>query len=167
MMQKLIGCVLVFAACSGLGISKGLELQGHLKELEGLRNIFVLLKSELQYTKAPFSEVFFKIGKKTQGELGKWIKELSERLEKRNTGTFYETWCKSIEESLNNTFLRAEEKEELKALGRNLEYIESIELYIEQLEYHIKNTREEYRTKKKLCQSMGVMGGIFLVILLL
>ncbi|MBQ8802437.1 MAG: stage III sporulation protein AB [Tyzzerella sp.] len=166
-MQKLIGCVLVFFACSGMGICKGLELKSHLKELEELKQLFVLLKSELQYTRAPFAEVFRKIGKKTQGELGAWITGLCKSLEEKGTGTFYEIWCDSIEQALGNTYLKKEEKEELKNLGKNLEYIESIGLYIEQLEYNIKNTREEYQTKRKLCQSMGIMGGIFLVILLL
>lgn len=166
-MQKLIGCAMVFVACSGMGICKGLELQSHLRELEELKKIFTLLKSELQYTRAPFAEVFRKIGKKTKGKLGDWLINLYKSLEEKGTGTFYEIWCDSLETNLYYTYLKTEEIDELKNLGKNLEYIESIDLYIEQLEYNIKNTREEYRTKRKLCQSMGIMGGIFLVILLL
>lgn len=166
-MQKIVGCALIFLSCSGIGICKGIELQQHLKDLECVKGLFVLLKSELQYTRAPFVEVFQKLSKKTQGEFRNWTISLSQKLEKKGTGSFYEIWCDSIETNLSGTYLKKEEKEELKNLGKNLEYIESIDLYIEQLEYNIKNTREEYQTKRKLCQSMGIMGGIFLVILLL
>ena len=44
--------------------------------------------------------------------------------------------------------------------------LSSIELYLEQLELCIRESQEAARTKQKLYQSLGVAGGIFLVILL-
>ena len=61
-MLKIVGCIVILASCTGLGFSKSSEMQSHLDELEELKKIFYLLKSELQYTKAPFAEVFEKIG---------------------------------------------------------------------------------------------------------
>jgi hypothetical protein len=63
--------------------------------------------------------------------------------------------------------LKKDEIEELVYLGKSLEYIESIDLYIEQLEYRIRNVRESYCAKKKLCRSLGITGGIFIVIILI
>lgn len=166
-MCKLIGSILILVACSGIGIGRSREMEWHLKELEEVKKLFYLLRSELQYTRAPFAEVFEKIGKKTEAPYGTWLLQLCERLKRRDDGSFWEIWCMSITEDLCECRLKEEESEELKNVGKNLEYMEGLDLYIEQLEYQIKNTREIYRSKIKLCRSMGIMGGIFLVILLL
>jgi len=166
-MIKLIGSILILASCAGLGFSKSSEMQAHLNEMEELKKIFYLLKCELQYTRAPFSEVFEKIGRKTREPFQSWLLDLCTRLNEKRSGMFWDMWCSSIEDNLRNCRLEEDELEELKNVGKNLEYIESLDIFIEQMEYRIKNTREVYRSKRKLCQSMGIMGGIFLVILLL
>lgn len=166
-MLKIIGCVFILASCTGIGFSKSNEMQSHLNELEELKKVFYLLKSELQYTRAPFAEVFEKIGQKTRMPFQTWLFDLCTRLNEKRDGMFWGMWCDSIEEKLKNCRLKEDELNELKNVGKNLEYIESLDLYIEQMEYQIKNTRESYRTKRKLCQSLGIVGGIFLVILLL
>lgn len=166
-MLKLIGSILILAACTGIGFSKSSEMQLHLNELEELKKIFYLLKSELQYTRAPFAEVFEKIGRKTKEPFQTWLLDLCSRLNEKRSGIFWDMWCNSIEENLNGSKLKEDELAELKSVGKNLEYIESLDLYLEQMEYRIQNTRENYRSKRKLCQSLGIMGGIFLVILLL
>lgn len=165
--MKLIGSILILASCTGIGFSKSNDMQAHLNELEELKKIFYLLKSELQYTRAPFAEVFEKIGQKTREPFQTWLLDLCNRLKEKRSGMFWDMWCSSIEENLKGSRLKEDELKELKNIGKNMEYMESLDLFIEQMEYGIKNTRESYRTKRKLCQSLGIMGGIFLVILLL
>ena len=129
--------------------------------------MFCILKSELQYTRAPFAEAFEKIAKKVEEPYREWLLRLGERLRNKTKSSFWEIWCQSIAEDLHSTRLKTDELDELKNVGKNLEYIGSLDLYIEQIEFKIANTRETNRSKRKLCQSMGIMGGIFLVILLL
>lgn len=57
-MQKIIGCVLIIAASTGMGYLKGLDLQRYLTEMQELRQLFCMLKSEIKYTKAPLGEAF-------------------------------------------------------------------------------------------------------------
>lgn len=166
-MVKWIGCIMIIVAGGGMGYAKSYELQQHLKELEELKRLFYLFRSELQYTRAPFVEVFEKIGYKALSPYKEWLLKLSSRLKEKAAGSFWELWQMSIEEELQESHLKEDELNELKSVGKNLEYMESLDLYIEQMEYRIKNTREVYRSKRKLYQSMGIMGGIFLVILLL
>ncbi len=166
-MHKWIGSIFIVFACSGMGICFSQELHWHLQELEQVKQLFYLLRSEMQYTRAPFDEMFEKIGKKTSGQYGKWLLQLCQSLREKGAGSFWKLWCTSIDLELQNSKLTKGEKEELKNVGKNLDYIESLDLYIEQLEYTISRTRENNQSKTKLCQSMGIMGGIFLVILLL
>ncbi len=167
MLPKLVGCVIIFAACCGMGYSKSHEMQLHLDELEELKKMFYLLRSELEYTRAPFAEIFEKMAEKMMEPYQTWLLKLSERIKRKDQRGFWDIWNASIEEDLQGSRLKEDELKELRQVGKNLEYIENVNLYIEQMEYRIKNIRETYRSKRKLCQSLGIMGGIFLVILLL
>ena len=166
-MLKWIGSILILIAGGGIGFSKSYDMEKHLEELEELKKLFYLLRSELQYSRIPFAEVFEKMVPKTVEPYQAWLQYLYQSLNEKRTGSFWKIWSQSIEEKLKHSRLKKQEMEELQNVGKNLEYMESFDLYIEQLEHRIKNTREEYRSKRKLCQSMGIMGGIFLVIILL
>lgn len=166
-MQKVLGSIAVLISCVGIGIEKAQELQRHLTELELLKRIFTILKKEMEYTKAPFSELFLKMSKKVEGIHGEWLNNLAENLCKYEQETFYEIWNKELEKLFEESKLSKKEKEELRQLGKSMGYIEGIELYLTQLEFSIEQTKAEIGNKKKLCVSLGVMGGIFLVIILL
>lgn len=166
-MNKWIGCILIIAASTGLGMSRSEELKKHLEQLEELKKLFYLLRSELAYTKAPFAEVFEKLEYKVASPFREWLLCMRGKLVGRQIGSFWEVWRSTISEKLTKSKLKEEDLEELRNVGKNLEYIENIDLYIEQLEYKITQIRQSYQTKRKLCRSLGIMGGIFLVILLL
>ena len=69
--------------------------------------------------------------------------------------------------------LKSKDREELKAIGMQMGYLDeqmqlgTIDLYLEQLSFVIEKAREELVMKKRLCNCLGVMGGIFLVIILI
>lgn len=166
-MQKVIGSIIVIAVCTVLGFEKSRELQFHLKELEELKRLFTILHSELVYTKATLSEVFFKISKKTEEPYKCWLIDLAKKLEMCGTGTFSEVWKDSIKTHFEETRLKKNEVEELEQVGLGIQYADTLNLYLTQLDFSIETTREELKSKKKLYQSMGIMCGIFLVIVLL
>lgn len=82
-------------------------------------------------------------------------------------------WTESIDRCLIKSQLKNKDKEELKAIGMQMGYLDeqmqlgTIDLYLEQLSFVIQKTREELVMKKRLCNCLGVMGGIFLVIILI
>ena len=166
-LYKCIGGMFVLVASSGLGIHYGEELKSYLNQLEELKKMFCLMKRELEYVKIPFAELFEKLELKVSSPFREWVGLLREKLESREQGIFIEIWYNTIEETLKTSKLKTEDLEELKGVGKNLEYIDNLNLYIEQLEYKICQLRQVYHTKRKLSRTLGVMGGIFLVILLL
>ena len=167
MFCRLIGYALIVLAGAGLGYSKNLEMERHLQELVELRHLLCLFKGELKYTQGTFGEIFEKIGDKTEGKFKEWLKELSKMLKEKSGASFHTLWEKSIKDNLQESHLSERDLEDLKRVGKTLASVENVDLYIEQLEYEIQNKREVYKTKGKLCRSMGILGGIFLVILLL
>lgn len=164
---KYIGCLIILVASSGIGIHYGEELKKYLNQLEELKKLFCLMKSELEYVKLPLVELFEKMESKVQEPFRAWVSMLRRKLESREYGIFDSIWTDTIEEVLKGSKLRTEDLDELKNVGKNLEYVENLNLYIEQLEYKIVDVRKVYQTKRKLSRTLGIMGGIFLVILLL
>ena len=164
---KCIGCLMILVASCGIGVHYSEELKTYLIQLEELKKLFCLIKSELEYVKMPFVELFEKLESKVREPFRTWIHILSKKLESREHGVFDEIWCDTIKEGLGESKLKAEDIEELKNVGKNLEYIDNLNLYIEQLEYKIGHIRQAYQSKRKLSRTLGIMGGIFLIILLL
>lgn len=170
-MRKIIGSVLIFLASTGIGMAKATELQQYVKELESLRQLFLMLQSEISYTKATLGEAFLHMARKQNGILKIWLIKLSEALEEKSGMSFSELWNASIVDSFQKSHLKKEDMQELMNLGMQMGYLDEnmqlgvINLYLEQLELTIQRTREELLPKKRLYHSLGVMGGIFLIIL--
>lgn len=148
-MYKWIGSLLIIAAGAGMGWLKGADLQKRLTAMQSLRQIFLMLRSEIQYTKAPLGEAFWRIGRRTDGIYGAWLKKLAERLGQHSETSFRNIWIHTAEESLTESGLSQEDVEYLKAAGEQMGYLDermqlgTIDLFLEQLESEI---REQRRT---------------------
>lgn len=170
-MQKIIGSILILIASTGIGVLKGMDLKKHLKELQSLKQIFLMLRSEIKCTKTPLGEAFSHIGRRMEGIYGRWLLSVARQAEEKSEKSFWELWNRSVEESFTETKLKKAEVEQLKAFGRNIGCLDEelqigmIELYLEQLDMEIQQSRESLEIKKRLYHCLGVMGGIFLVII--
>ena len=73
---------------------------------------------------------------------------------------------------LKGRAITKEDKEEFARFGESLGYLDvemqknAMKLYLKELEQKIEYLQKEIPQKRKLYQSLGVMGGIFLLILL-
>ena len=159
-MFKIIGSVLIVLSCTAFGVEKSRELSIHRKELEELQRLFVFIQKKLEYIKIPFEELFATME-------SEWLLSVSKELKSFSKKTFYEVWTSSIDSYFQKTFLTKSELEELKQIGKQIGQPEAIRLYLIQLENSIQNTREEEKEKKKLYQSMGILCGIFIVLVLI
>lgn len=166
-MQKMIGAILILCTCTAMGYEKGKNLKSYLNEVEELRRIFALFQSELRYTRAPFAEIFLKLSFAAKRPFDEWLRWLGEQLEKREGGTMKEVWNDSIDKMLGESSLRQEDLKRLQNVGEGLDYLETTELYREYLERVIEQIRKEYESKRKLYLSLGILGGVFLVIILI
>lgn len=172
-MQKFIGCILIVLAGSGMGYFKGVALQQHISEMEEIRQLFLMLRSEIKYTKTPLGEAFYHIGRRMDGVYGTWLKELSGKLEEKSGAVFREVWSGTIEECLKNTALWPKDLRALKAIGVHMGYMDeemqigTIDLFVEQLNVEIQNMRQNIAIQRRLCNCLGVLGGVFLAVVLI
>lgn len=169
---KLAGGFLVILASSGLGICLARQWNEHLRTMEQLRKMIFLLKGEIVYANAPLDEAFGRTGRKSGGCLGELFVRVAGRMEAQTGELFYEIWKEETDRIPKASGLSQEEREHLKGFGEHLGYLDlamqerTILLYLEQLDASILYLREHKREKSRLYTSLGIMGGIFLTIIL-
>lgn len=172
MVLKLLGTGLLISGCSGLGFWYAANYRRHLEALEQLRRMLFLLKGQILYANAPLEEAFRRVGEKSQGDLGTFFCAVADRLEQQQGETFYQMWQEEIGNMDTEIPLNKKDRLELTKFGEHLGFLDremqerTILLYLEQLDLAIEDGRAHQKEKSRLYTSLGVMGGLFLVIIL-
>ena len=172
-MWKMIGSILVLTATSGAGFLYGMEQQDYLEKLLYIRHIIYMLKGELEYTKAPLGEVFGRAAVRVREPYKGWLHGLERQGGRRKEDEFFKIWMRSIDRDLHTLHLKSEHVIQLKELGSCLGRMDStseslhLKLYVERLELEIEKVRESLSAKKRIGNCLGVMGGIFLIVILI
>ena len=115
------------------------------------------------------------MGRRGGGLLGGFFEGVSRRILEQKGESLSEIWdseLKKMEEENRNLAFMQEDLAQLQSLGKHLGYLDvdmqerMLLLSLEQTDLTISYLREHKREKCRLYASMGVMGGIFLVILM-
>lgn len=172
MVLKLAGGLLVIGSCTGLGLSLSAGWRERRRLLEELRKMIFMLKGEILYGNSTLMEAFGQVGTKCQGPLAALFYQVSEGIEHQCGEPFYEIWGEQIEKLDKKLALTEKDRKQLSAFGEHLGYLDrdmqerTMLLFLEELDMTISYLRENQAEKCRLYTSMGIMGGLFLTILL-
>ena len=172
-MIKLIGAILVLISAYAIGSLLALQVKEQEKWLKDIKTALFLLTGELEYRQVPLPDALSIIGKRHGGRIASFFQTLSEELAQNEGFSLQELWKKEAVTALKDAPLSKAQKEEFSDLG--LYFMEtdketrrnSLEFYLKRLEEEIVNLRETGKDKAYLCRTLGMLGGIFLLILVL
>lgn len=178
--MKWIGACMVTLGCTGLGQHMAREWRLRLRVLEQLRQMIYFLKGEILYGHTALGEALRRVGercRKPEGERGLegmplFFLSVAERIERQEGESFSLIWKEELEK-INDIPLKESDLSSLKALGDHLGYLDlemqerNLLLYIEQLDGQIMFLKQNVKERTKLYTSLGVMGGLFLSIVML
>lgn len=171
-MLKVIGICLLAAGCGGIGFYESMELTRHEELLKQVRQMMILLKGEIRYGNSSLCDVFEKLSERLGGELGKFLKEMAVQIQRQKRVCFSEIFSMSVKKTGICRKMTAVENVLFLELGNFLgnsdreTQLRQIELYEKELEMCLEELCRQLPQKKKLYQNLGVLGGIFLAILL-
>ncbi|MGC4019529.1 MAG: stage III sporulation protein AB [Muricomes sp.] len=172
-MQRFIGSLLILTATTGAGIVYGVELRRYLEKLLYIRHIVYMLKGELEYSHAPLGEIFGRVAMRVKEPYRMWLRAMERQVADREEDGFSKIWNRSIDKYLGDLHLKSVHSIQLKELGTFLGQLDgdtlgkTIQLYLNRLELEIEKVREGMAAKKRIGNCLGVMGGIFLVVILI
>ena len=141
---KWTGAVLVLFSAGGLGIWSAMQWKGRLRMLETLRQMIYFLKGEITYSRAPLAEALERVGKREPGPLGGLFEAAAEGIYMQEGESLQEIWKRQVM-NLNT---------------------DSGPIPLEQEDLAIDYLRQNQREKCRLYTSLGIMGGMFLVIVM-
>jgi stage III sporulation protein AB len=169
---KVIGCVLVIVSSTGVGFFFGNELKYRILDMKELRKLMVLLRGDIRYANTPLPEAISSIARRNPGIFEPFFRFTSERLQELSGVTFLNIWKEAVQKQLSCTSLTKKDKLHLIEFGENLGYLDkemqmnTLDLYITQLADEITELSNTVNEKAYLYNSLGIMSGIFISIIM-
>lgn len=170
-MLRIYGLILIMISGAGLGLAKSRELSARLEAKEMLLRMVILLKGEIRCGNASLFDAMTGAAEKLPGVYRTFLRETAREMEIRRGETFGMIFRKNAEIYFKELGLHKEEQEQLFSLGEHLGYLDlkmqmrQLELYEKELEESIRVLKIELPEKKKVCQSLGILFGILLAVL--
>ena len=153
-MLKLVGSSLILTAAFGIAYRFHRELELQLKMLYGIRRMFVELQQQMKLTLLPMEQIAEELTVR-QGEAPEEIWRESFLRQGRKLGITKEELQVAAE--AGSAFF-----------GKNLEENErKLALYLEQMDFMIETVRAKQKEKQRVYQTVSILGGMMLIILLI
>lgn len=173
MLLKFLGAILTISSSAAIGFYFSILLKERVEDLKSLRKCIFILRGDIRYANTPLPEAIGSMAERNHSNFKTFFQKIAEELIKLEGKTFGEIWGKSVDEDLKDTCINKKDKACLANLGESLGYLDkemqinTIDLYIEQLETELEDTLGTVKEKTRLYNLLGVLSGIFITIIML
>lgn len=170
---KIIGCILIIASSTGMGFFFSNEIKCRVEDLKELKKLISLLRGDIRYANTPLPEAISSIARRHHGNFQGFFNGVCTQLHELSGLTFSEIWKNAVEKELTNTSLSKADKLQLAQFGDNLGYLDkemqinTLDLYLSQIEDVIEELTKTAKEKSYLYNSLGIMAGVFISIIML
>lgn len=171
--MKIVGCVLVIASSSGMGFFFSNELRCRIEDLRELRKLVSLLRGDIRYANTPLPEAISTITRRHSGSFDTFFHTVSSKLRELSGHTFAQIWKDAVQKELNKTSLSKKDKLHMIQFGESLGYLDkdmqmnTIDQFLSQLDEEIRDLTKTIKEKAYLCNTLGIMAGIFITIIMI
>lgn len=172
-MFRLLACLLILYGSVGFSFKLCQEMRLRIRHVEQMKEIFRLFQSEISYSRAALPETCLNVSKRISEPYKSAMQEVYAETQKRSGMQFPVIWQDKMEQCLKEMPVKRLEQEIFLGFGKQTGYIDW-EMQVGMLEKN-RNQLEELHTqlksamenKEKVVTSLGVLGGLMLVIVLI
>ncbi len=170
---KILGCILILASSAGIGFFFSGELRNRIADLKELKKLIFLLRGDIRYANTPLPEAVQAMSVRHDGKYKHFLTVIAQRLNELGGVSFCSIWKNAVEKELGKTSLSKKDLADLGQLGENLGYLDkemqinTLDLFISQVEEEITDLSRNVKEKSYLYNSLGVLGGIFITLIML
>lgn len=172
-MLKLAGSLIVITASAGFAHCIRRDLAEHLRLLYEVRRLLVALSCEAACSLQPMEVLLGGFLSPTDARLAEACREIAGRLMEKCDSTGETVWREVFAAREKELGLKGEEAEIVRNAGCGFfgksveENKKQLSLTLERLDFVIERTREEQEEKQRVYQTISVMCGLMLIILLI
>lgn len=170
-MLKAAGIFLILAAGTGLGYTKSMELSVRERNLKAFLQMTVYLQGAVRCGNAVLSEGFRETAKRMEAPYREFLFEAADKMDGEKLQTFEEIYGEALYRWFPGQSFSSRERAVVDGIGKKLGYLDR-EMQLRQLEgvekelsQALQELEKELPQRKKLCQSLGILGGILLGVL--
>ena len=171
MLAKILGIILVMAGSVGLGLYYSAKEGFRVADLLEFKKALLILSSEIEYMRSTLSEACANIAKRTGLGVSEIFADFSRLLADGEGETAYQLWLTAMQNS-EKTFLAAEDKTVFEDFGKTLGYLDK-QMQKNAITYAVSYIDEKAATlqaqsdkNKRMYQSLGVIGGLMIAVVL-
>lgn len=172
--MKWIGALLFISVTTLSGFAYSKQLYNRPKHIRYVKSALQILEAEMAYSMLPLEDVFRILAHQAPSPINIIFMNLYRRMRSnQNHLDFYTMWEEEINKISEKTALGGNEQEILLQFGKTLgqhdliQQQKSILLTQTHLQRELETAQEQARTYGKMAKSLGVLCGIFVVLLLI
>lgn len=170
--MKWMGITLILLGSSGIGFRMAGELEERIRMLRGLQQALQLLRGELRCGRQTLTESLRNVSGHVEAPFADFFGQTGEELARRSGSSAEEIWRDNLSRYADILSMRPAERQALERLGSVLGYLdmeaqlEALEECLSQLRLAEEEARQQASGSRKLYRYLGMLGGMFLVILI-
>jgi stage III sporulation protein AB len=163
----------VITASSTIGFYFSSLAKARVEDLKELRKCIYILKGDIRYSATPLPEAIQMVAFKIESNLSPFFQKIADELNKLEGRTLSSIWTSSVDTQLDQSCLNKKDKMYLIQFGDSIGYLDketqinTIDLYISQLDTEIDELITSVKEKTRLYNLLGIMGGIFMTIIII
>lgn len=163
---------MILAGGTAMGIYWAVRMQKRVEQLRELERIINYIEGEISCKNALIREALYVASKKCGQPFKTWLEEVSEALKNNMDKSFSEIWDKSMFNLKKSTCLKEGDIRELVNLGQALGYpdirtmLSAMTLEKENIHNSVTALNSNLMNNMKISIVMGVLGGLFMIIIL-
>ena len=168
---QIIGAALVVVSSSALGMYySGLDAF-RMQDLLAFRQALTIFASEIEFVVSPLPEAMQNVAKRIPQPVSRLFADFAARLTDVGGETAYRLWVESIAAHKPVSYLDAEDWDAIESFGKTLGYLDKpMQINtIRHTQSYIDGKTETLRVSgdknKRMYRSLGVVGGILLVVI--
>ena len=169
--MKWLGALLLISTTTYIGFDMSNRLSDRTKQIRQFILSLQMLEAEMEYSQLTLQQIFRTIGKKTTYPINNFYNQLAEHFDFVVTD-FLDVWDQELDRLTTVSALKNNELEIMKQFGRNLgqhtfiQQQKHITLAIHHLQQQLDEANDQRVKYEKMMKSLGVLIGIFIVLIL-
>lgn len=172
-MLKLLGCICILAASSGMAYSCVLGLRVGLRQTELLLDLLTAIEGEITYSRCPLPELLTYLAQHMQEPYGELLAQAGRKMEDNREADIPVLWKAVCEQFRAQLHIQQEAYQVLLRVGEVFSYssleasLQLLQLGRKKLTAVMEKRYAEFAGKRKLYCCLCYMAGLFSIIILL
>lgn len=169
--MKWLGALLLVGTTTWIGFDMSNRLGERANQIRQFILSLQMVEAEMVYSQLTLQQIFLTVSKKTSFPINRFYDQLSNQLTEVVTD-FLAIWDDELNELMKISALKKNEHEIIKQFGRNLgqhtfiQQQKHIKLAIHHLQRELDEAIDQRRKYEKMMRSLGILIGLFIVLLL-